>query len=40
MVITSMGIFGFLSKAHIDYTMDPGMNSVEVKTLIQTRKDC
>ena len=38
MVITSMGIFGFLSKAHIDSTMDAGMNSVEVKTLNQQEK--
>ena len=38
MVITSMGIFGFLSKAHIDSTMDAGMNSVEVKTLVQQEK--
>ena len=38
MVITSMGIFGFLSKAHIDSTMDSGMNSVEVKTLVQQEK--
>ena len=38
MLITSMGIFGFLSKAHIDSTMDSGMNSVEVKTLNQQEK--
>ena len=38
MIITSMGIFGFLSKAHIDSTMDSGMNNVEVKTLIQQEK--
>ena len=38
MVITSMGIFGFLSKAHIDSTMDAGMNSVEVKTVVQQEK--
>ena len=38
MIITSMGIFGFLSKAHIDSTMDAGANSVEVKTLIQQEK--
>jgi len=38
MVITSMGIFGFLSKAHIDSTMDAGMNSVEVKTLVAQEK--
>jgi hypothetical protein len=33
MLITSMGIFGFLSKAHIDSTLDSGANMVEVKTL-------
>jgi len=33
MLITSMGIFGFLSKAHIDSTLDSGANTVEVKTL-------
>jgi len=33
MVITSMGIFGFLSKSHIDSTLDAGANQVEVKTL-------
>jgi len=33
MLITSMGIFGFLSKAHIDSTLDAGANNVEVKTL-------
>ena len=38
MIITSMGIFGFLSKAHIDSTMDSGMNTVEVKTLTQQEK--
>ena len=38
MIITSMGIFGFLSKAHIDSTMDAGANTVEVKTLIQQEK--
>jgi len=38
MVITSMGIFGFLSKAHIDSTMDAGANTLEVKTLIQQEK--
>jgi hypothetical protein len=38
MVITSMGIFGFLSKAHIESTLDAGANSVEVKTLIQQEK--
>lgn len=38
MIITSMGIFGFLSKAHIDSTMDAGANTLEVKTLIQQEK--
>jgi hypothetical protein len=38
MMITSMGIFGFLSKAHIDSTMDSGMNTVEIKTLVQQEK--
>ena len=33
MLITSMGIFGFLSKSHIDSTLDAGANSVEIKTL-------
>ena len=33
MLITSMGIFGFLSKAHIDSTLEAGANTVEVKTL-------
>lgn len=38
MLITSMGIFGFLAKAHIDSTMDAGANSVELKTLNQQQK--
>jgi hypothetical protein len=38
MIITSMGIFGFLSKAHIDSTMDAGANTLEVKTLVQQEK--
>jgi len=38
MLITSMGIFGFLAKAHIDSTMDAGANSVELKTLSQQQK--
>lgn len=33
MLITSMGIFGFLAKSHIDSTLDAGVNSVEIKTL-------
>lgn len=38
MIITSMGIFGFLSKAHIDSTLDAGANSVEIRTLTQQEK--
>jgi hypothetical protein len=38
MLITSMGIFGFLSKAHIDSTLDAGANNVEVKTLNMQEK--
>ena len=38
MLITSMGIFGFLSKAHIDSTLNAGSNMVEVKTLNQQEK--
>jgi hypothetical protein len=38
MTITSMGIFGFLAKAHIDSTLDSGANSVELKTLNQQQK--
>jgi len=38
MLITSMGIFGFLSKAHIDSTMDSGANVVEIKILTQQEK--
>jgi hypothetical protein len=38
MLITSMGIFGFLSKSHIDSTLDAGANNVEVKTLNQQEK--
>jgi hypothetical protein len=33
-----MGIFGFLSKAHIDSTMDAGANTIEIKTLTQQEK--
>ena len=33
MLITSMGIFGFLAKAHIDSTLSSGQNTVELKTL-------
>jgi hypothetical protein len=33
MLLTSMGIFGFLSKSHIDTTLQSGSNSVELKIL-------
>ena len=35
MLITSMGIFGFLSKAHIDQTLISGDNSLEIRTYQQ-----
>ena len=38
MLITSMGIFGFLAKSHIDSTLDAGANTVELKTLNQQQK--
>jgi hypothetical protein len=38
MLITSMGIFGFLAKSHIDSTLASGANSVELKTLNQQEK--
>ena len=38
MLITSMGIFGFLSKAHIDSTIDSGINTTELKTLATQEK--
>ena len=38
MLITSMGIFGFLAKAHIDSTLDAGANTVELKTLSTQQK--
>lgn len=38
MLITSMGIFGFLAKAHIDSTLDAGANTVELKTLNSQQK--
>lgn len=38
MLITSMGIFGFLSKSHIDSTLDAGQNSVELKVLDEQEK--
>ena len=33
MVITSMGIFGYLSRAHIDTNISVGQNNVQLKTL-------
>jgi predicted nucleic acid-binding Zn-ribbon protein len=33
-----MGIFGFLSKAHIDSTLEAGANSVEIRTINQQEK--
>lgn len=38
MSITSLGIFGGLSKAHIDSTLDYGANSIEVRSLTQQEK--
>lgn len=38
MLITSMGIFGFLSKSHIDSTLNAGANSIELKTLNTQQK--
>ena len=35
MFITSMGIFGFLSKAHIDQTLVGGDNSIEIRAIDQ-----
>src|SRR5210317_2182772 len=35
MLITSMGIFGFLSKAHIDTNLMMGSNQVKIQTLDQ-----
>tara|TARA_Y100000004_G_scaffold3683_1_gene4369 strand:+ start:2820 stop:3914 length:1095 start_codon:yes stop_codon:yes gene_type:complete len=35
MFITSMGIFGFLSKAHIDQTLVGGDNSLEIRAIDQ-----
>jgi len=33
MAITSMGIFGYLSKAHLDTNLNIGANSVQLKTI-------
>jgi len=38
MLVTSMGIFGFLAKSHIDSTLDAGANSAELKTLNAQQK--
>lgn len=39
MLITSMGIFGFLAKSHIDSTLESGVNSIELRTLNQQEKN-
>lgn len=36
--ITSMGIFGYLSKAHIEHQSTAGVNTVELKSLEQQEK--
>jgi len=33
MLLTSMGIFGFLSKAHLDQTMDTGDNQLQIELI-------
>lgn len=38
MIITSMGIFGYLSKAHLETNIIVGANSVQLKTLEQQEK--
>jgi hypothetical protein len=38
MGITSMGIFGYLSRAHIETNVEVGSNSVQLQTLIQQEK--
>jgi len=38
MLITSMGIFGFLAKSHIDSSLDSGSNNIEVKTILAQEK--
>lgn len=38
MMITSMGIFGYLSKAHIDSTLNSDTNAVEVQILDQEER--
>ena len=39
MAITSMGIFGYLSKAHLDTNLNIGANSVQLKTLETQKND-
>ena len=39
MLLTSMGIFGFLAKSHIDSTLDSGANSAELKVLNKQEKN-
>ena len=38
MLITSMGIFGFLAKSHIDSTLESGANTAELRTLSAQQK--
>jgi hypothetical protein len=38
MLITSMGIFGYLSKAHLETNITVGANSVQIKTIEQQEK--
>jgi hypothetical protein len=38
MLLTSMGIFGFLAKSHIDSTLESGSNTAELKTLSAQQK--
>jgi hypothetical protein len=38
MLLTSMGIFGFLAKSHIDSTLEAGSNTAELKTLNAQQK--
>lgn len=38
MLLTSMGIFGFLAKSHIDSTLEAGSNTAELKTLSAQQK--
>jgi hypothetical protein len=38
MIITSLGIFGFLSKAHIESNLDVGDNTIKIQVLEQREK--